>query len=288
MKKIYILTLIFAFLWIFSSMTFASSSFENILSDYPEMGKIERSIILEELKSAVKYKVDEYDLESILTLATKRHISPLGLKDIISLINQAAKLNLYPDLLVNKAKEGLLKRVREDLIIEALRNRLEYLRAANLIIDSLGDKLHKGDKRELIFIIVQNLENGLSEDMITELLNYSFGRKADLDYVRTLLDEISTLSALDIDEEAVLNIGKFFLKKKTSDTNMKEVIDVILLAVKIGVPKDRLSEFLRGAYRYKNSISLRNAILRFIREYSKNKKIKKVTPTTSLPPPPKK
>ena len=288
MKKIYILTLIFAFLWIFSSMTFASSSFENILSDYPEMGKIERSIILEELKSAVKYKVDEYDLESILTLATKRHISPLGLKDIISLINQAAKLNLYPDLLVNKAKEGLLKRVREDLIIEALRNRLEYLRAANLIIESLGDKLHKGDKRELIFIIVQNLENGLSEDMITELLNYSFGRKADLDYVRTLLDEISTLSALDIDEEAVLNIGKFFLKKKTSDTNMKEVIDVILLAVKIGVPKDRLSEFLRSAYRYKNSISLRNAILRFIREYSKNKKIKKVTPTTSLPPPPKK
>ncbi len=288
MKKIYILTLIFAFLWIFSSMTFASSSFENILSDYPEMGKIERSIILEELKSAVKYKVDEYDLESILTLAKKRHISPLGLKDIISLINQAAKLNLYPDLLVNKAKEGLLKRVREDLIIEALRNRLEYLRAANLIIESLGDKLHKGDKRELIFIIVQNLENGLSEDMITELLNYSFGRKADLDYVRTLLDEISTLSALDIDEEAVLNIGKFFLKKKTSDTNMKEVIDVILLAVKIGVPKDRLSEFLRSAYRYKNSISLRNAILRFIREYSKNKKIKKVTPTTSLPPPPKK
>ncbi len=288
MKKIYILTLIFAFLWIFSSMTFASSSFENILSDYPEMGKIERSIILEELKSAVKYKVDEYDLESILTLATKRHISPLGLKDIISLINQAAKLNLYPDLLVNKAKEGLLKRVREDLIIEALRNRLEYLRAANLIIESLGDKLHKGDKRELIFIIVQNLENGLSEDMITELLNYSFGRKADLDYVRTLLDEISTLSALDIDEEAVLNIGKFFLKKKTSDTNMKEVIDGILLAVKIGVQTDRLSEFLNGAYRYKNSISLRNAILRFIREYSKNKKIKKVTPTTSLPPPPKK
>ncbi len=288
MKKIlYILTLIFVFLWIFSSIAF-SSSFEDILSDYPEMGKIERSIILEELKSAVKNKVDEYDLESILTLAKKRHISPLGLKDIISLINQAAKLNLYPDLLVNKAKEGLLKRVREDLIIEALKNRLEYLRAANLIIDSLGDKLHKGDKRELIFIIVQNLENGLSEDMITGLLNYSFERNADLDYIKTLLDEISALSALDIDEEAVLNIGKFFLKKRTSDTNMKEVVDVILLAIKIGVPKDKLSEFLKSAYRYKNSINLRNAILRFIRKYSKNKNINKVTPTTSLPPPPKK
>ncbi len=286
MKKI--VGIVFLFLLLFSTIAFsAKDGIKDLLSDYPYISDIERSIIIEEVKEAVKFGVDEYDLESLISLAKRRKISPLELKDIISFVSQAAKLHLFPDLLINKAKEGLLKRVREDLLIEALRKRLEYLRTANLIINSLGKSVSDSDRRELTFIIVQTLENGLSEDVITELINYAFKKKVNIEEVSTILNEISTLPALGLEDDAILKLGEFFFKRKVPEMGIKEVTDAIVLAIRVGVLPDKLSEFLAGAYRYKDYASLRNAILRFAQKNRKNKK-KKVTPINSLPPPPSK
>ncbi len=285
--KFYILILLLIIILLSTSYVLAEEV-KSLLSDYPYISEIERSIILSEIKEAVNNGVNEYDIESIVELAKKRKISPLGLKDIISLISQAAKLNLYPELLINKAKEGLLKRVREDVIIDVLKKRLDYIRTSKLIIDSLKGEMDSNEREELILIVVQNLENGLSEDVITKLLNYSFSKKAPVDKVRVVLDEISGLPALGITDKAIFKLGEFFFKRDVADIGIEEVINTILLSIKVGVPVDELSEFLSGAYRYKDYVSLRNAILRFARENGKKRGIKKETPTHALPPPPSK
>ncbi len=287
MKKQIIFLVIFLIIFTLSSYAYPKDNIEVILSDYPYISEIERSIISKEIKEVISLGVDAYDIESLVNLAKKRKISPLGLKDIISIINQAAKLHLYPDLILNKAKEGLLKRVREDLIIEVLKKRLDYLRTSKLIIDSLDGKIGPNDKEELTFIIVQNLENGLSEDVVTKLLNYSFKKNVSVELVGDILDDISVLPAVGIDDEAILKLGEFFFKRGISGGGVKEVTDVILLAIKLGVSPDKISDFLKGAYRYRDYVSLRNAILRLIRENAKKIKIKKHTPTQALPPPPK-
>ncbi len=286
-KQILFLIILLSVFILFSSYALAEDNIKTILSDYPYISEIERSIISKEIKEAIDLGVDTYDIESLISLAKKRKISPLALKDIVSLINQAAKLHLYPDLLLNKAKEGLLKRVREDLIVEVLKKRLDYLRTSKLIIDSLNGKISPNDKEELTFIIVQNLENGLSEDVVTKLINYSFKKSVSFDAVGKILDDISVLPAVGIDDDAILKLGEFFFKRNVSESGVKEVTDVILLAIKLGISPDKLSDFLKGAYRYRDYISLRNAILRIIREGAKKNKIKKHTPSQALPPPPK-
>ncbi len=286
-KQILSLIILLSIFMLFSSYALAEDNINTILSDYPYISEIERSIISKEIKEAIDLGVDTYDIESLVNLAKKRKISPLALKDIVSIINQSAKLHLYPVLLLNKAKEGLLKRVREDLIVEVLKRRLDYLRTSKLIIDSLDGKISPNDKEELTFIIVQNLENGLSEDVVTKLLNYSFKKNVSLDIIREILDDISVLPAVGIDDDAILKLGEFFFKRGVSEGGVKEVTDVILLAIKLGISPDKLSDFLKGAYKYRDCISLRNAILRIIRENAKKNKIKKNTPSQALPPPPK-
>ena len=288
MRKIVFGFLMVGFLLLMVSPLWAEVKFSSSLSDYPNISGLERSMILNELREAAKLGIDEYELDNLIKLAKRRKISPLGFKDIISVIAQAAKLHLYPDFLLSKAKEGLLKRVREDVLVDVLEKRLGYLRTSKIIIDSLGVRLDESDKRDLIFAILQNLENELSEDVITDLINYSFSKKVSLEDVKLVLETISSLPALDISDEAILKLGEFFIKKGVSVIGMEEVVNAIILSLKARVSKDALSDFLSNAYRYKNYVALRNAILRFTEENVKNNK-EKLTPTNTLPlPPPKK
>ena len=136
-KKMLFVFLVATFLFVGIVPLWAKSEFSTLLADYPYISELERSMILSELQEAVKLGVDTYDLKNLVEIAKKRKISPLALKDMVSVVTQAAKLHLYPGFLLNKAKEGLLKRVREDVIVDALEKRLGYLRTSELIINSL-------------------------------------------------------------------------------------------------------------------------------------------------------
>ena len=107
-KNFFIIALIvLLFVILLGSIAFSKSSFDESLSDYPDMSALERTIIASEFKEAAKFGADVYDLETIIEFAKKKRISPLGLKNIVSFINQSIELGLQPSPVIDKVKEGL-------------------------------------------------------------------------------------------------------------------------------------------------------------------------------------
>jgi hypothetical protein len=234
---------------------------EDILNSSSTYSDFQTDVLLELAQNLIDAGISYEDTEEIVKNSVESSLKAYNIKkvfDVILEILETQEEGLPSEPLINKVNEGLAKNVDNNTIITAIFSKAENLQTADQILNEAAEEgLQINGGEELLKVLADSLENDVSEESLSWLLNAATSEGKSVQEIAEISEELSYLSLMASDSGfSSEEISLIFEKAMESDSNIDNICENIQSSLETEISAAQV-----GAGGGKPSASSGNAIL---------------------------
>ena len=206
----------------------------------------QKRMVLNTAQEAINDGISTEDTFSIIKNSIDNEVAPYNIKKFIDTAISAKNDGIEEKPILNKIKEGLAKKVDERLIINAINQKSENMKIARDLLSE--NHIQNGEPEEMIDVLAESLANGVSENVLSQILKISSEQDKSWQEVEEVTQELASLGLRAIE----LGIGNdkietIFIQALDADNSLENICfniqDLMLSAIAAqvsssAVPKD--------------------------------------------------
>ena len=206
----------------------------------------QKRMVLNTAQEAINDGISTEDTLFIIKNSIDNEVAPYNIKKFIDTAISAKNDGIAEKPILNKIKEGLAKKVDERLIINAINQKSENMKIARDLLSE--NQIQNGDSEEMIDVLAESLANGVSENVLSQILKISSEQDKSWQEVEEVTQELANLGLRAIE----LGIGNdkietIFIQALDADNSLENICfniqDLMLSAIAAQVssnaaPKD--------------------------------------------------
>ena len=206
----------------------------------------QKRMVLNTAQEAFNDGISAEDTLSIIKNSIDNEVDPYNIKKFIDTVISVKNDGIEEKPILNKIKEGLAKKVDERLIINAINQKSENMKIARELLSE--NQIQNGDSEEMIDVLAESLANGVSENVLSQILKISSEQDKSWQEVEEVTREVADLGLKAIE----LGIGNdkietIFIQALDTDNSLENICfniqDLMLSAIAAQVtssaaPKD--------------------------------------------------
>ena len=206
----------------------------------------QKRMVLNTAQEAINDGISTEDTLFIIKNSIDNEVAPYNIKKFIDTAISAKNDGIAEKPILNKIKEGLAKKVDERLIINAINQKSENMKIARDLLSE--NQIQNGESEEMIDVLAESLANGVSENVLSQILKISSEQDKSWQEVEEVTQELANLGLRAIE----LGIGNdkietIFIQALDADNSLENICfniqDLMLSAIAAqvsssAVPKD--------------------------------------------------
>ena len=206
----------------------------------------QKRMVLNTAQEAFNDGISAEDTLSIIKNSIDNEVDPYNIKKFIDTVISVKNDGIEEKPILNKIKEGLAKKVDERLIINAINQKSENMKIARDLLSE--NQIQNGESEEMIDVLAESLANGVSENVLSQILKISSEQDKSWQEVEEVTREVADLGLKAIE----LGIGNdkietIFIQALDTDNSLENICfniqDLMLSAIAAQVsssaaPKD--------------------------------------------------
>ena len=206
----------------------------------------QKRMVLNSVQEAINDGISAEDTLFIIKNSIDNKVDPYNIKKFIDTAISAKNDGIEEKPILNKIKEGLAKKVDERLIINAINQKSENMKIARDLLSE--NQIQNGELEEMIDVLAESLANGVSENVLSQILKISNEQDKSWQEVEEVTQELANLGLRAIE----LGIGNdkietIFIQALGADNSLENICfniqDLMLSAIAAQVssnaaPKD--------------------------------------------------
>jgi hypothetical protein len=210
---------------------------EDILNSSSTYSAFQTSMLLKSAQNLIDAGISYEDTEEIIINSVESSLNAYNIKKVFDVILDTQEEGLPSETLINKVNEGLAKNVDNNTIITVISSKAENLQTADQILnEAVEEGLEINGGEELLKVLADSLENDVSEESLSWLLNAATSEGKSVQEIAEISEELSYLSLMASDfgfssEEVSL----IFEKAMESDSNIDNICENIQSSLEIEI-----------------------------------------------------
>ncbi|MDX9799382.1 MAG: hypothetical protein RBT05_11055 [Bacteroidales bacterium] len=205
----------------------------------------QKRMVLNTAQEAINDGISAEDTLSIIKNSIDNEVAPYNIKKFIDTAISAKNDGIAEKPILNKIKEGLAKKVDERLIINAINQKSENMRIARDLLSE--NHIQNGESEEMIDVLAESLANGVSENVLSQILKISSEQDKSWQEVEEVTQELANLGLRAIE----LGIGNdkietIFIQALDADNSLENICfniqDLMLSAIAAQVSSSTVSK----------------------------------------------
>ena len=194
----------------------------------------QKRMVLNTAQEAINDGISAEDTLSIIKNSIDNEVAPYNIKKFIDTAISAKNDGIEEKPILNKIKEGLAKKVDERLIINAINQKSENMKIARDLLSE--NQIQNGESEEMIDVLAESLANGVSENVLSQILKISNEQDKSWQEVEEVTQELANLGLRAIE----LGIGNdkietIFIQALDADNSLENICfniqDLMLSAI---------------------------------------------------------
>ena len=202
---------------------------ENILDSSSTYSAFQTSMLLKSAQNLIDAGISYEDTEEIIKNSVGSSLNAYNIKKVFDVILETQEEGLPSETLINKVNEGLAKNVDNNTIITVISSKAENLQTADQILNEAAEEgLEINGGEELLKVLADSLENDVSEESLSWLLNAAISEDKSIQEIAEISEELSYLSLMASDSGfSSEEISLIFEKAMESDSNIDNICENI-------------------------------------------------------------
>jgi len=210
---------------------------ENILDSSSTYSAFQTSMLLKSAQNLIDAGISYEDTEEIIKNSVGSSLNAYNIKKVFDVILETQEEGLPSETLINKVNEGLAKNVDNNTIITVISSKAENLQTADQILNEAAEEgLEINGGEELLKVLADSLENDVSEESLSWLLNAAISEDKSIQEIAEISEELSYLSLMASDSGfSSEEISLIFEKAMESDSNIENICENIQSSLEIEI-----------------------------------------------------
>ncbi len=212
----------------------------------------QKRMVLNTAQEAINDGISTEDTLSIIKNSIDNEVAPYNIKKFIDTAISAKNDGIAEKPILNKIKEGLAKKVDERLIINAISQKSENMKIARDLLSE--NQIQNGESEEMIDVLAESLANGVSENVLSQILKISSEQDKSWQEVEEVTQELANLGlrAIELGIESD-KIETIFNQALDSNNSIEDVcmniqdLMVAAIAVKVSSSPTQLNTDKAGS-----------------------------------------
>ncbi len=190
--------------------------------DNSSYSDFQKRMVLNTAQEAINEGISAEDTFSIIKNSIDNEVDPYNIKKFIDTAITVKNDGIAEKPIINKIKEGLAKNVDERLIVNAINQKSENMKIARDLL--FENEIHNGEPEEMIEALAESLANGVSENVLSQVLKISAEQGKSWQEVEEVTQELANLGlrAIELGIESD-KIETIFNQAIESNTNLENV-----------------------------------------------------------------
>jgi hypothetical protein len=182
----------------------------------------QKRMVLNTAQEAINDDISAEDTFSIIKNSIDNEVAPYNIKKFIDTAISAKNDGIEEKPILNKIKEGLAKKVDERLIINAINQKSENMKIARDLLSE--NQIQNGDSEEIIDVLAESLANGVSENVLSQILKLSSEQDKSWQEVEEVAQELASLGlrAIELGIESD-KIETIFAQALNTDNSLENI-----------------------------------------------------------------
>ena len=182
----------------------------------------QKRMVLNTAQEAINDDISAEDTFSIIKNSIDNEVAPYNIKKFIDTAISAKNDGIEEKPILNKIKEGLAKKVDERLIINAINQKSENMKIARELLTE--NQIQNGDWEEMIDVLAESLTNGVSENVLSQILKISSEQDKSWQEVEEVTQELASLGlrAIELGIESD-KIETIFAQALDADNSLENI-----------------------------------------------------------------
>jgi hypothetical protein len=182
----------------------------------------QKRMVLNTAQEAINDGISAEDTLSIIKNSIDNEVAPYNIKKFIDTAISAKNDGIEEKPILNKIKEGLAKKVDERLIINAINQKSENMKIARDLLSE--NHIQNGDSEEMIDVLAESLANGVSENVLSQILKISSEQDKSWQEVEEVTQELASLGlrAIELGIESD-KIETIFAQALNADNSLENI-----------------------------------------------------------------
>jgi uncharacterized protein YrzB (UPF0473 family) len=198
----------------------------------------QKRMVLNTAQEAINDGISTEDTLSIIKNSIDNEVAPYNIKKFIDTAISAKNDGIAEKPILNKIKEGLAKKVDERLIINAINQKSENMKIAKDLLSE--NHIQNGDSEEMIDVLAESLTNGVSENVLSQILKISSEQDKSWQEVEEVTQELANLGLraieLGIESDKIETIFNQALDSNSSiESVCMNIQDLMVAAIAVKV-----------------------------------------------------
>lgn len=205
----------------------------------------QKRMVLNTAQEAINDGISAEDTLSIIKNSIDNEVAPYNIKKFIDTAISAKNDGIAEKPILNKIKEGLAKNVDQRLIVNAVNQKSENMKIARDLLSE--NQIQNGESEEMIDVLAESLANGVSENVLSQILKISSEQDKSWQEVEEVTQELANLGLRAIE----LGIGNdkietIFIQALDADNSLENICfniqDLMLSAIAAQVSSSTVSK----------------------------------------------
>ena len=182
----------------------------------------QKRMVLNTAQEAINDGISAEDTLSIIKNSIDNEVAPYNIKKFIDTAISAKNDWIEEKPILNKIKECLAKKVDERLIINAINQKSENMKIARDLLSE--NQIQNGDSEEIIDVLAESLANGVSENVLSQILKISSEQDKSWQEVEEVTQELASLGlrAIELGIESD-KIETIFAQALNADNSLENI-----------------------------------------------------------------
>jgi hypothetical protein len=230
---------------------------EDILNSSSTYSDFQTSMLLKSAQNLIDAGISYEDTEEIIKNSVESSLNAYNIKKVFDVILETQEEGLPSETLINKVNEGLAKNVDNNTIITVISSKAENLQTADQILNEAAEEgLEINGGEELLKILADSLENDVSEESLSWLLNAAISEDKSIQEIAEISEELSYLSLMASDSGfSSEEISLIFEKAMESDSDIENICENIQSSLEIEISAAQIGVGGKPSTATSNSIS---------------------------------
>jgi hypothetical protein len=230
---------------------------EDILNSSSTYSAFQTSMLLKSAQNLIDAGISYEDTEEIIKNSVESSLNAYNIKKVFDVILETQEEGLPSEPLINKVNEGLAKNVDNNTIITVISIKAENLQTADQILNEAAEEgLEINGGEELLKVLADSLENDVSEESLSWLLNAAISEDKSIQEIAEISEELSYLSLMASDSGfSSEEISLIFEKAIESDSNIENICENIQSSLEIEISAAQIGVGGKPSAATSNSIS---------------------------------
>lgn len=151
----------------------------------------QKRMVLNTAQEAIKDGISAEDTISIIKTSIGNEVDPYNVKKFLNAAISAKNNGIAEKPIINKIKEGLAKNVDERLIINAINKKSENMKIARDLLSE--NEIQNGESEEMIEALAESMTNGVSENVLSQILKISAEQGKSWQEVEEITQELANI-----------------------------------------------------------------------------------------------